>query len=423
MLVYFKVGNYKSVKNPLVINFAASSITELKGSNTLKKNKKEFLRSVLLYGANAGGKSKIIEALVFFRYFILSSAGDRTSKAFIGTEAFALNTDTRNAPSFFEAEFIIDKATFRYGFEADEREVKKEWLLQVKATTVKPYFLRIGQNFDIDHKRFENTERLEEKTRPNALFLSVADQWNAPLGQKIINWFDSIYTVHGMMDHLYKEATTEMLKDSRYQRIINSLMQTADLGINSIEAMKIPEDLKALVFENFPESEKENIRRNMEEDPTPIVTYHDLYDQSGKVVERVPFALKSHESEGTRKYYNLIGILLIAVLEGRLVIIDELDARMHTLLTKAILQLFNSDEIHSDAQLLAVSHDTALLDSKQLRRDQIYFVEKDNFGSTRVISLIEYKVRKESPFDKNYLEGKFGGIPFIKNLDSIITNG
>ena len=133
--------------------------------------------------------------------------------------------------------------------------------------------------------------------------------------------------------------------------------------------------------------------------------------------------MDDQESEGTKKYFNLVGVFITALQENRLVVIDEFDARLHTLLTKSILKLFNSPQTKSKAQLLVASHDTALLDRNLLRRDQIYFVEKNKFGATEVTSLVEFKPRKESPYDKNYLEGKYGAIPFIDGLESLLTNG
>ena len=129
------------------------------------------------------------------------------------------------------------------------------------------------------------------------------------------------------------------------------------------------------------------------------------------------------ESEGTRKFFNIIGVLILALTQDRVVIIDEFDARLHSLLTKAIIKLFNSSVLNSRAQLLVAVHDTALQDKKVLRRDQIYYIEKNRFGATSARSLVEYKARKEEPYDKNYLEGKYGAIPFIHDLENLVADG
>jgi AAA15 family ATPase/GTPase len=154
-----------------------------------------------------------------------------------------------------------------------------------------------------------------------------------------------------------------------------------------------------------------------------IYALHNIYDDQNRVVNTIPFYLDKSESEGTKKYFNMIGILITAIQEGRLVIIDEFDARLHTLLSKAILKLFNSPETASHAQLLVASHDTALLDREILRRDQIYFIEKNQYGATNATSLVEFKARKETPFDKNYLEGKYGAIPIVHDLGTLLSHG
>lgn len=176
MLVYFKVGNFKSIKEPVVINFNTTSIGEHQDTNVFKRGKDSLLRTVLLYGPNAGGKSKILDALAFFRWSVINSAMDKQSDEKINAEAFALNTITVDQPSYFEAEFIIDKTKYRYGFESDKEAVRKEWLMEVKVTTDKPLFLRIGQEFQIHTKKFKDGEGLGKRTRKNALFLSVAAQ-------------------------------------------------------------------------------------------------------------------------------------------------------------------------------------------------------------------------------------------------------
>lgn len=423
MLVYFKLGNYKSIKEPVVINFNATAISEHQETNVLKKEKDELLRTVLLYGPNASGKSKILDGFAFFRWFIVSSATDMQSTDEIGTDPFALNTKTKAQPSFFEAEFYVGKTRYRYGFEADQHIVQKEWLLEVKVTTSTPIFLRHKQEFQINESKFKGGGGLEKRTRKNALFLSVTAQWNVKQAEQIIEWFDSIYTVHGMMDRNYRETTTNMLKDEHYEKLISELMRKADLGTTGIHALDLTDKLKNEILSTIPMEAKEVFKVRMENDLKPVFTAHNVYDDKGKVVEEDLFNLDQRESEGTKKFYNLAGVFVDAILSGNLVIVDEFDARLHTLLSKSIIQLFNSAGVRSEAQLLAVCHDTALLDKNQLRRDQIYFVEKDNYSATKVATLVEFKARKETPYYKNYLEGKYGAIPFIENLENVLAHG
>jgi hypothetical protein len=220
-----------------------------------------------------------------------------------------------------------------------------------------------------------------------------------------------------MSDELYKNVTLDLLKDKKHADEVKSFIQKADLGIQGIELTNVP---LYRVSKDLPRE----LRNTLITDEWPAVfTLHEKFNENGEVIGSARFLLEDQESEGTKKYFNLIGVFIKAIAEDRIVVIDEFDARLHTLLTKSIIKLFNSSKTKSKAQLLAASHDTALLDRDLLRRDQIYFVEKNRYGASEVTSLVEYKPRKESPYDKNYLEGKYGAIPFIESLETLVAHG
>lgn len=414
MLIYFKAANYKSIKDPIVINFEATSISEHQESNVLERDKVKLLKTVLLYGANASGKSNILDAFVTYRALILSSTSHH-STTLLPIQPFKLNTETVKMPVSFESEFMIKDKRYRYGFEAYIGLIKSEWLLEVKATTESPIYLRIGQDFQVNYKRFKNSEGLQNKCNENALFLSVGDQWNVPLAKEIYRWFYEMFTVHGLHDANYKSWTNKLFEIQEYKIMINKLIKHADLGIKSVNVVKSEEGQLAWPAESTSESEPDKKNR--------VFALHNVYNNEGEIAGETSFDMLTHESEGTKKFYNIIGAILSAIKEGRLVVIDEIDARFHTLLTKAIMGLFNSETVKSGAQLLAASHDISVVDPELLRRDQTYIVEKDNFAATRVVNLVEYKtVRKDTPFGKNYLEGKYGGIPFIENLENFLKD-
>ena len=422
MLIYFKVGNYKSIKDPIELNFNAAALNEHPDSNVIGGENVSLLKSILLLGHNASGKSKILDAFVFFRLFVISSATENQRNEKIDVESFRLNTATVGKPSFFEASFMVGELKYRYGFEVDSDRVYKEWLLESKVTKEYPVFLRIGDEVQINKKKFPNADGLEKRTRKNALFLSVASQWNVGKAEKINEWFASIFTIHGLMDEVYKNLTIDLLKDERYSKLVNEFIQKVDLGINSIEAMDMPPALRKSI-EDIPERFKNSLTEKWKgKNEKAVFTFHKRFDENGNSGDNIPFLLDDQESDGTRKYFNLIGVFITAILESRLMVIDEFDARLHTLLTKSILKLFHSSQTKSKAQLLVASHDTALLDRNLLRRDQIYFVEKDKYGATETTALVEYKPRKESPYDKNYLDGKYGAIPFIDGLESLMVD-
>lgn len=411
MLVYFKVGNYKSIKEPVTISFAATSVTEHQESNVMEEGKLRLLKSILLYGPNASGKSNILDAFITYRHLILSSTQSNSTRS-LPMSPFRYFVDTPERPSFFEAEFIINNKRYRYGFEADREKVRAEWLLEVKATTESDIFLRMGQEFKVDYKKFVNAQGLEQRCSPNALFLSVSDQWNVDLAKGIYKWFDGMYNISGLSDIQQQSRTNELIEDPEYKQIINNMMHHADLGISSINVVRniVDRDIDYLKY--------------LGTEAEAVYAIHNVFDENGNIAGTTAMHMEHNESEGTKKFYNILGSLLFAVKNGYFVVIDEIDARFHTLLTKAIIRLFNSAEVKTGAQLFAVSHDTAVMDNELLRRDQIYLVEKNNFAATQAVNLVEYRsARKETPISKNYLEGKYGGIPFIDNLENFLNNG
>lgn len=421
MIQYFKISNFKSINDEITIDFRSTTINEHFESNVFNHDDQSLLKSILLYGQNASGKSNLLEALVFMRYFVTNSAIEKQSNEEIDVEPFDFLDSRLEMPTTFEICFFIDDQKFRYGFEVDKKSVIKEWLLESSSIKEYPVFLRMGQDFEISYKRFKGSKEIEKRTRKNALFLSVCSQWNVEKAQKLTEWFnDKIITIHGLTDTGYRKHTLELLKTDEYAPIVKQFLKMADLGINDIEIINIPlDEMISLV----PESLKEDFKKQYKEQfETTIMTTHDRFDDTGNVVGSSKLFLDRSGSEGTKKYFNMIGLLIYAIRNDALVIVDEFDARLHTLLSKGILKLFNSKKIFSKAQLLVASHDTALLDRNLLRRDQIYFVDKNKIGASVITSLVEYKPRKETPFDKNYLEGRYGGIPFIDDLESLFVN-
>lgn len=417
MIVYFKIRNYESIKNTLTLSFLATGISEHSDSNITEKGRDELLKTVVLYGHNASGKSNVLDAVAFFRWMILYSATDLQSNEEIEVEPFKLSTETENEPSYFEMSFYVGNIKYRYGFETTDEKIVKEWLLETKKVKEYPVFLRIENEYQIDDKRFPNASGLEKRTRDNALFLAVSAQWNVKKAEKILEWFDKTYAVHGLMDQTYRDETLEILENKDYSHLINTFIKKADLGINGIDVVDIKyED----VIEFVPKEMKKNFKEKFDKsDNRAILMIHNKYDKNNKPIGKEPFLLDKYESEGTKKFFNMIGVYVKALKENRFLIIDEFDARLHTLLTKAIINLFNSATVKSEAQLLIACHDTALLDKRILRRDQICFIEKDEYGGTELVSLVEYKPRKESPYDRNYLDGKYGAIPIISDLEEL----
>ncbi|MDP1971400.1 MAG: AAA family ATPase, partial [Sediminibacterium sp.] len=211
MLLEFTIGNFLSIKDKKTLSLEATSIKEHLGTNVVKLDRFQLLRGAVIYGANAGGKSNFIKAMSTMRRIVKQSF-DASSTDELGITPFLLSTDTSNKPSFFEILFLIGTVRYRYGFEVDNTSVKSEWLFESKIKSEKPLFIREGDGIDVSQS-FKEAKDLEEKTRENALFLSVLDQFNGTTAKSIMKWFSNFITISGLSHERYKNVTFKMLED------------------------------------------------------------------------------------------------------------------------------------------------------------------------------------------------------------------
>ena len=425
MLLEFSVGNFLSFKTKTTLSLAATSIREHIDTNIFSTERRDLLKGAVIYGANASGKSNFVRAMSTMRRLVLQSF-DQSSTDELDVTPFLLSTETEKVPSFFEAIFIIESIRYRYGFEVDDKQVHAEWLFEAPKNTEKPLFLREHDGIEVT-KSFPEGKDLEVRTRDNALFLAVADQFNGKIAKKIMKWFDNFITISGLSHEGYKGVTFGMLEDKQTRPTLLNFYKKLDLGFDDIAINKHPFDPKEL-----PKDMPESILRQLVTDlegafKIDIKTIHKKYDEKGKAIGQVEFDMRSQESSGTNKIFNISGPVFEVLNDGGVLVVDELDASLHPLLTLAVTRLFNSKQFNpNNAQLIFATHDTNLLYYGNYRRDQIYFVEKDQFGASDMYSLVEYKeegktIRKDRSFEKDYIEGRYGAIPFIGNLTNVVT--
>jgi len=401
MLLEFSVANFLSFKEKKTLSLEAASISDYK-ENIIEEGKYKMLRSAVLYGANSSGKSNFIKALSIMRYIIIYSS-IKSSTSEIDVTPFLLNTKTENEPSFFEILFLVDGIRYRYGFEADKKTIKAEWLFQRKKIKEEYLFIRENDGIGLSSK-FEEGIGIEKKTRDNALFLSKVDSDNGEISQKIMKWFSDLRTISGLEHEKYTHFTLSMLeKETEKNKLLNFYNQM-DLGFADIS---VSDDLDGLKFKN-------------------IQTSHKKFTPDGDFIESKSFSLIYQESSGTNKLVDISGPIFDTLSNGRILVIDELDAKFHPLMTVVIIKLFNNPDYNkSNAQLIFATHDINLLKYGEFRRDQIYFTEKDKYEASDLYSLVEYKekVRKDRSFQKDYITGRYGAIPYIGNLKNMLDNG
>lgn len=427
MLIEFSVGNYRSFKEPVTFSMVAANLVakskELDENNVavIDKNLK-LLKSAAVYGANASGKSNLAQALSFMKWLMVNSSRETQSTDSIGVEPFRLNVHAEKEPSYFEIVFLLEGRQYRYGFEATPTRIVSEWLFYIPTLRETRLFERQDNNIRAS-KKYE-AEGIQKRTRDNALFLSVSAQFNVDIAENILGWVtEKLNIISGLHDQEYFNYTLNCLIEDENRSEIIQLVKKLDLGIDDVRVKQraitiSPEMLPA----DVPESIKRALLENGEGMEASIEIIHQKFRENGIYDSAEVFSLDIHESEGTRKLFSLAGLLIRAIKKGGILVIDEFDARLHPLISLAIVELFNSSETNPNfAQLVFMTHDTNLLSHKLFRRDQIWFTEKDKYGATDLYSLAEYKnVRNDASFDNNYIKGKYGAIPFVGDLKSLL---
>jgi len=424
MLVNFRVENFKSFKDMTEFSMEATKLKNLRESNTFDVNNVSLLKSAVVYGANASGKSSLLDALNKMRNLIEYSLDIGKTKKYI-PQPFSLNSETESKETFFECEFIIDEILYRYGFEiAIDSTITKEWLyqkkLQAKARETRLFerelqIITLGTTFKEGKLLIDN-----DKTRDNALFLTVVAQFNGKISQDILNWFAYCNILSSINSNEFENFSFNQLKDNAFKEKIINLIKKTDVGIYTIESKNLKLDELNLENNTLNSIPKEILSKIKEEGILKIETIHMQYDKDNLFKKFKSFDLE-FESDGTQKLLALTAPIIDTLIEGRTLIIDELDNSLHTELVEAIIKLFNSKETNpNNAQLIFTTHDTNLLNQELFRRDQIWFTQKDIYGASELYSLVEYgkgKTRDDLALEKNYLSGKFGAVPHIESLN------
>lgn len=422
MLVEFTVNNYKSIKNTIKFSMLTSS----KDEGNYFTNRYNLLRSSILYGANASGKSNFLRAIAFMDKFVLNKYKILQSTDTLPHEPFRLCSETEYASSEFEIVFFIGTIKYRYGFELDNEKIYSEWLFSDEKGKEAKLFLR-----DSDEKDYVNPTKFKEgyiffnkkeekiKVPSNQLFIWKCDQDDGEISKSILNWFNHLNMIDGMDHKGYINYTMQEMGNASFKKDIINLVKTADINIENIEVEE--EEVPIDIIEQLPFSDtfKNNMIDGGGLKSISLNTMHNKYDKDGNIIGNVLFELEKEESKGTRKFFAMSAPILDTLKNGKILIIDELDASLHPLLTQHLINLFHDETVNTkNAQLIFATHDTNLLNRNIFRRDQIWLTEKDKYESTDLYSLSELKgVRKKEDFEGQYIQGKYGAIPYLGKFD------
>jgi AAA15 family ATPase/GTPase len=418
MLIEFEFKNYKSFKNETLFSMEAANINDLE-EHLIYLNKNKYLKTAVILGANASGKSNFIKAISKFKAIVKNSI-DPEKQSQYPHEPFKIDISTQNAPTFFRILFFKN-SFFEYLFEIDKNgNILKEELYQKeigKNKNKKYLFKREGKNITYNRRSFKEAKDLSEKTRENALFLSVVNQFNGEISTQVYNYITkNIITLKNLdCDNKIEILAKEALKNEEIKNEIIEILKKLDFSIKDIEIVN--EKLPQAVLEKIKEDKDipENIKKDLSEKGIETIkTKHYLFENE-KVKEFIDFNL-SEESEGTKKLINLLPILIEVLEEDKILLVDELDNSLHTLIIKNLIKWFNKNS--QKAQFIFTTHDLNLLDKPEVfRRDEVWFVSKNpKYEYSELYSLIEFNVRKDKNVLKGLLKGEFGAIPIIENL-------
>lgn len=386
MLLQFSVTNHRSIKETAIISMKAAADKTMKEILISPDGKKELLPVMAIYGANAAGKSNVLHALLLMREMVCGIYAKPLKGTELPYEPFAF-VDGETEPTELEIIYYYEGIKYAYGFSFDRNKVISEYL----------YHWPNGREaliFSRENGKYEFRESIQEqlilarRTPDNRLYLTSSNEWNCMQTEKAYLWFQQklcgLISTGGS-----NETTIDAIRESEQekQRILKEMM-LADLGICDI------------VLSGSAEK--------------PIVsTIHQLIDSEGN--QKQYTLLLGQESMGTQRFFSRIGLWMEAMKSGAVLVVDEIEASMHPLLTRHLIEMIQDKAINqSHAQLIFTTHDTGLLDLTLLRRDQIWFAEKDeNTMQTDIYALTEFSPRKQENIAKGYLQGRYGAVPFI----------
>ena len=423
MILRFGVANHRSIRDQEELSLVASSLDDVEEGllPSPVADGQKLLPAVVIYGANAAGKSSLVSALLWMRSAILHSHSRGEPGERISRSHFLLDRESAEKPTAFNIDFVLDGVRYHYGFEASINAFEAEWLYCYPNDRRQALFERSGLEFTFGRSLKGKNKAISSFTRPNSLFLSAAAQNGHELLSNVLDFFRSIQIEQSSS---VAEGLGFLLEGKVDPRVITflTLIGTGVVGYNTEE---IPRDEKAsemisemdsLLVKHLGDkikTEVENVRKLTKK---RVQLAHNARDSEAVYMDL------SLESDGTRRLLSLLTHVFAALDQGSVLVCDELDASLHTLACEAVLDLFSDARKNlKGAQLIATTHDTNLLLSKVLRRDQVWFAEKDSDGATHYYPLTDIRTRKGDNLERGYLQGRYGAIPLSGDVSNLIT--
>ena len=405
MLIRFSFKNFKSFKNENCLDMEATSLKEHE-YNVAKTENGEYLKVSAIYGANASGKTNVLQAFDYMKKRILVSDDSKKNSPIDEENIYSFMIN--NAPIALEVEILAkNNKIYKYGFEVLKDTIISEWLFEKRVNKFYAIFERENNNVSMKPNKISDLVNIDERT----LFLNIyskIDRNNEDFSN-VYDWFvNSTYLDLGNPNFerfINNRVSLKILSDENYKKELLKFIKTFDSGIEGIKTT--PDSIEAVKSNNG------------------IIDIEVIHKGENGELKALPFYL---ESNGTRKMFHLFDFFMDALKNGMVLFVDELDAKLHPLLTRYIINLFhNSDTNKGNGQLIYSTHDTVNLNKETFRRDEIWFAEKDKDGISEIYALSDYileddknagkKVRNDATYNKDYLTGRYGAIPVLEEFN------
>lgn len=415
MLIEFRVSNFRSFKGENRLSLLASSDNDLESTNvvaTKNASVPRVLRAAGIYGANASGKSNLVKALGYMRAVVVESANIKPDAQF-AVQPFRLDPEMEKQPVEFELTFILEGVRYQYGFAMTQSRIVEEWLLVYQKRTPQTWFTREfnpasnEDDYKFSELHFKGSRNVwKEATRPNALFLSTAIQLNSDSLRPVFDYIVRSLVVFQDGSGPIPDYTIGHIAREKAARV-RQFLGEADISIADIALKEVKGEVQS--FNIDPATGLTH--QGKQEQNLVLPTFKHTSSKGSAVFDWLD------ESEGTQKLFSLAGPLFEIFERGQVLIVDELDRSLHALLVRQLIAMFNDPEVNTNnAQLIFTTHDTSLLDGAHLRRDQIWFTEKDADQASNLYPLTDFSPRKNEALERGYLGGRYGGVPILDRL-------
>jgi len=421
MILSLRIENFRSIKEPITVNLTTEK--RLKENdlpdNSFIENNNEILKSLLIYGRNASGKSNILVALKALTYLVDNSERFKHDADIAPYEPFKFDTEYSKMPVSIEIDFIsVDtKNRFKYIVKFNKKKIAFEGLYIYPEGIKSKLYERSEASITYGDYYKGTKKKIEDDLLPNQLFLSKSATSKVKYLDDCYLYFSKymyISTIHDTdYDNTIIRAFSEVL--TKNKKLKTNLLELLKASDTSIKDFKIQKNEKEIKFsKNIPEEVKNSL---LDKYKYEVSTSHTLF-RNGEEVGQETLYLED-ESLGTKKLFAIGALILDTLDDGGVIVIDELDKGLHPLISKLLINLFNSKKNNpNNAQLIFATHDSTLLDLEILRRDQISFVDKEYEGNSVYYKLSDIKgIRKDMPIDKWYLSGRFKAIPVTNEVN------